>query len=130
MRRALQFSALSAVLISAAAWIGIAVFSTRLGENGVRAVVTSAGVAFTVQMLTYGIVSMAVSTNVIAGWVAGMLVRFMVLAMHGFFGARLLGLPLAASLLSLASFFFLTSLVEPFFLPRPPGPPPAVRTPS
>ena len=107
------------LVIGATAWLAVAVLHPRIGDDGVRAIVTSAGVAFSVQLLTFGIANALAPTNIIAGWAGGALVRFVVLALHGFAGAPLLGLPLNVSLISLAGFFFLTMLIEPFFLARP-----------
>jgi hypothetical protein len=118
VKRLGAFGGAMLVLIGGTAWIGALWCTPRYGNDGVRAIVTSAAVAFSVQLLTFGIASALAPTNVIAGWVGGSLVRFLVLAVHGFFGAPMLGLPLDVSLLSLASFFFLTMLIEPFFLAR------------
>jgi hypothetical protein len=107
------------VLIGGAAWIGAVLCRPTYGTDGVRAIVTSAGVAFSAQLLTFGIASALAPTNMIAGWAGGALVRLIVLAVHGFLGAPMLGLPLDVSLMSLASFFFITMLIEPFFLARP-----------
>jgi hypothetical protein len=48
-----------------------------------------------------------------------MLVRLVTIFLHGFVGVRVLGQPMDAALVSLAAFFFLTTLIEPFFLMRP-----------
>jgi len=53
---------------------------------------------------------------VVAGWGMGMLIRFIVLAIYAFLGARVLGLPIAAALVSLAAFFFVSTLLEPVLL--------------
>jgi hypothetical protein len=41
-----------------------------------------------------------------------------VLIVHGLVGVRVLGLAAAPALVSLAAFFFITSIIEPFFLIR------------
>jgi hypothetical protein len=131
LKRLGLFALAQGTLITLFSGLAVGLFSTRLGETGVRAVVTSAGVAFSVQLLTFGVTAMAVSSNVMAGWASGMVIRLFVLVIHGFLGVRILDLPLGASLFSLAGFFFLTSLIEPFFLPSPapprvtPTPPPS-----
>jgi len=53
-----------------------------------------------------------------------MLVRLATIALHGFVGVRVLGQPMDAALVSLAAFFFLTTVAEPFFLTRPAPPTP------
>jgi hypothetical protein len=109
----------SGVTIGLAAWAGSAAFHSRIGNDGVRAIVMSAGVAFTVQCLTFGVALALVPSSLMAGWGAGILIRVFTLAIHGFVGVPLLGLRADAALLSLAAFFFLSTLIEPFFLPRP-----------
>jgi hypothetical protein len=52
----------------------------------------------------------------IAGWGAGMLLRFLTLVLHALIGTRLMGFPPAPALLSLAAFFFVSTLIEPVFL--------------
>jgi hypothetical protein len=115
------FALATAVVIAIAATVGIMLFPA-IGLEGARAVVTSAGVAFTVQLLTFGIARFFAPANLMAGWGIGMLARFLVLVFHGFVGAQLLGQPMGAALVSLAAFFFLTTLIEPFFLGRPTDP--------
>lgn len=114
--KVLGFIGVSAVAIVLAAWVCTFFFP---GQAARTAIVTSAGVAFTVQLLTFGIVRALAPANLMAGWGAGMLVRLATLVLHGFLGARILGQPMDAALVSLAAFFFLTTLIEPFFLPRP-----------
>jgi hypothetical protein len=127
MKRAVWFAVTIAVAIGLSAWAAAAVFGPRIGEAGVEAIVMSAGVAFMVQCLTFGIALALIPSSLMIGWGAGMLVRLFVLVVHGFVGVRLLGLRADAALISLAGFFFLTTLIEPFFLPRPAVSPPPDR---
>jgi hypothetical protein len=106
----------TAGLIAGAGWVCTLVFR---GPEARDAIITSAGVAFTVQLMTFGIARALVPTNLMAGWGAGMLVRLVTIFLHGFVGVRVLGQPMDAALVSLAAFFFLTTLVEPFFLTGP-----------
>jgi hypothetical protein len=133
MKRFLIFVLTVSVLIGGAAAGVVSVFGARLGEDGVRAVVMSAGIAFTLQSLTFGISRAIMPVSVWTGWLATVLLRFLVVIAHGVIGAPLLGLPLAPALLSLAVFIFMTSVIEPFFLfdrtphppaSSPPAPPP------
>jgi hypothetical protein len=112
------FCLASALTIALAAWAGAAVFGDRVGAEGVDAIVMSAGVAFVVQCLTFGVALAIFPVNWMLGWGAGMLIRFFTLLVHGIVGVKLLGLRADAALLSLAAFLFLTSLIEPFFLVR------------
>ena len=116
MKAAIAFAVTTAVLLGLTGWLGVIWFHSRIGDEGVRAIIVSGGVALTVQLLTFGIASHLATTNLLAGWGAGMLVRLLTLIFHGFFGVPLLGLPMGAALVSLAAFFFLSTLIEPFFL--------------
>ena len=54
--------------------------------------------------------------NVIAGWGLGMMLRLIALVAFGLFGVRAFGLSLEPALLSMAGFFFVSTLIEPVFL--------------
>ena len=116
MRRAIGFAVTMAGVIAITGWLGATLFFAKIGEEGVRAVIVSGGVAFTVQLLTFGIAQAVARTNLLAGWGMGMIVRLLTLIFHGFLGVPFLGLPMGAALVSLAAFFFLSTLIEPFFL--------------
>jgi len=117
------FALSCAVIIGGLAAGVVAVYGRRLGEDGSRAIVMSAGIAFTVQCLTFGVARAIMATNVWTGWLLGAGMRFLVVIGHGVIGAPLLGLPLEPALISLAVFIFLTTVIEPFFLiARPPLP--------
>ena len=78
-----------------------------------RAVLVSALVALVVQMVAFAIARLlAANGNGIAGWALGAVICLVVLVIHGFV-SRGLGLPSNVALLSLATFFFLTELIEP-----------------
>jgi len=81
-----------------------------------RAVIVSAVVALVVQGIACAVARlMAADGNGIAGWTLGAVICLVALFAFGFVG-RALGLPSNAALLSLATFFFLTELIEPPFL--------------
>lgn len=81
-----------------------------------RAVLISAVVALVVQGIACAVARlMAADGNGIAGWTLGAVICLGALFAFGFVG-RALGLPSNAALLSLATFFFLTELIEPPFL--------------
>ena len=119
MTRFLGFAVTLAAVLALATWLGGVVLFPQIGPDGLRAVVTSAGVAFMVQLLTFGMVKFFMPTNFMAGVGIGMLIRFGVLVVHGFIGSSLLGLPQTPALVSLAAFFFITTLIEPLFLEQP-----------
>jgi hypothetical protein len=127
MKRFLLFALTTGVMIGLVAASAVAVLGARIGESGSRAIVMSAGIAFTVQCLTFGIARAIMPMGLWTGWGAAVAIRAVTVIMHGFAGVPLLGLDAAPALLSLAAFFLMTSVIEPFFLitrePLPPTPP-------
>ena len=81
-----------------------------------RAIVISGVIAFVVQMFAFSIARMVSRENIIAGWGLGALMRMLALGVYAIVLVRVLGLPSAPALLSLAAFFFLSTLVEPLLL--------------
>ena len=78
-----------------------------------QAVWVSALVALVVQVLAFAIARLLGSTgHGIAGWGLGAVICLLALVVYGF-GSRALGMPQNAALLSLATYFFLTELIEP-----------------
>jgi hypothetical protein len=78
-----------------------------------RAMLVSAVVALVIQAIAFAIArQFAASGNGIAGWTLGAVICLVALVAYGFVG-RAVGLPSNAALLSLATFFFLTELIEP-----------------
>lgn len=113
MRKVAIFAVASLVLIALAGWLLTIAFPT---QDDRHAIFLSAAVAYVVQLASFAIARAWAATNVIAGWGMGMLIRFIVLAIYALLGARVLGLPLAAALVSLAAFFFVSTLLEPVLL--------------
>ncbi len=107
----LWFALLSAVVIFGGAW-GI----TVLRPDVARAVWSSAVIAYAVQLLAYAIARPFVTTNPIAGWGLGSLLRFAVVLLHALVGIPALGLESGPALISLVSFLFVTMMIEPLFL--------------
>jgi hypothetical protein len=103
----------SAALIAGAWWLLTLAFPTASDRH---AMVVSAVVAYVAQLISFAVARAWTATNVVAGWGMGMLIRFIVLAIYAFLSARVLGLPVAAALVSLAAFFFVSTLLEPVLL--------------
>jgi hypothetical protein len=114
VKRFALFSASCAALIGAL-W---AIMMLVLTAPDVRRSLTIAAlIAFVVQLVTFSIaVMMARRKNVIAGWGIGIAVRFTALLLFALVAVPKLALPLSASLLGLAVFLFLSTLIEPLFL--------------
>ena len=112
--RAFTLYALSCVVvIGLAAGVFTALFSAGAER---QAVWVSAGVALVVQLVAFGIArTLADGGNGIAGWGLGAVICLLVLVVYGF-ASRAIGLPQSAALLSLATYFSLTELIEAPFL--------------
>ena len=80
-----------------------------------RAVWTSAAIALVLQVAAFAFARATAKKNVLAGWAAGAALCMAAVAVLGF-SARSLGLPLEAALVSLASFLFVTEIIEPLLL--------------
>jgi hypothetical protein len=107
------YSLASLLVVGLAAAVFVAVYSASADR---RTVLISAMVALVVQLVAFALARvLADRGNAIAGWVLGAVVCFAALFVYGFV-CRSLGLPSNAALLSLATFFFLTELIEPPFL--------------
>lgn len=105
--------------LSSAMVIGLAggVFTAVYGSAPDRmAVWVSALVALVVQLVAFGIARViADAGHGIAGWGLGAVICLVALIVYGF-ASRALGLPSNAALLSLATYFSLTELIEAPFL--------------
>jgi hypothetical protein len=113
MRRSLLFPVIALALTVAAALV-LGVAFDDPGER--RAVWTSAAVAYAVQLLAFAIARFLRRDNVMLGWGMGVLVRLVTLVAFALVFVNALGLAPTAALISLATCFFLTTLVEPLFL--------------
>jgi hypothetical protein len=113
MRRIAIYAAVAGALIA------ISAGALALGFDGPterRAILVSAVLAFVVQLAAFAGVGLASAANVMAGWGIGVLVRFLVLVAYAFLVVQSIGLAPAAALISLVTFFFLCTLVEPLVL--------------
>ncbi len=71
-----------------------------------------------VQGVAFGVGRMLRRGSWITAWGLGALLRLIVLVAYAFVADRVLGIPLAPALLSLAAFFFVTTLIESLLLQR------------
>ena len=113
MKRFAVFAGVSAATVLTLAWGFTALVR---GPDVSRAVWVSAGVAIAVQLAAFGLTRVTQPANVVAGWGAGMIIRMMALAVYALLVVRALGLVMAPALISLAGFFFVTTMIEPVFL--------------
>ena len=109
----LKFVAITAAICAAGAW-GTTLL---LPEAQVaRAVWTSAVVAVVVQAAAFAFTLYLKPANLFAGWGAGILLRFVSLTLYWLVAVRMMGLASGPALLSLAVFFFISTIVEPILL--------------
>src|SRR5512134_3089866 len=114
MNRSLGFAAACAATIAAAWVIGMLLFQDSAVR---RALGMTALLAFLVQMVSFAVArAFARRQNVMAGWGIGIALRFVALLIFGLVAVPKMGLPLSASLLGLAMFLFVSTLIEPLFL--------------
>lgn len=109
-----RFTVAQGVVIALLSWaMGRFIWTDAASQ---QAIVASAWVAFLVQILTFSICRLVAVRNVIAGWGIGTLLRFATAGVWAFLGIKTLGLASAPALLSLVTFFFVSTLIEPLFL--------------
>jgi hypothetical protein len=103
------------VMIVALGWLLTLAFP---GPQDAAAIRLSAAVAVVVQLVAFAVTSMLARRHLIAGWGAGSLLRFMTLVVYALLAVKVLGVAPVAALVSLATFLFLSTLIEPLFLRR------------
>lgn len=114
MRSVVRFTLAQAVLIALLAYAMVTwVWQDPAAARAVRA---SAWLAVGVQVVTFTIARLVARQNVVAGWGLGVLLRVLFLAVWAFLGVKALGLPSGPALLSLVTFYFVSTLIEPLFL--------------
>jgi hypothetical protein len=113
VKRFAGFIAVTVAVVCGGAWI---ITLAVPGTDVARSVWVSAIAVVVVQVGAFAIARTMVPVNVIAGWGMGMLVRFFALVLFGVFGVKALGLSMQPALLSMAGFFFVSTLIEPVFL--------------
>lgn len=109
----LRFAMVCVPALGLAAFALRAVYST---PDAQRAVMISLWIALPLQLITFTIARLVSAEQIIVAWGIGMLLRFAVLAAYGFVGIGALQLASGPALISLAVFFFVSTLLEPLFL--------------
>ena len=113
MKGLLAFLVASTAIIAGAGAVLALVYETAAERH---AIFVSAIVAAVVQLFAFAAVRLAPRDNVIAGWGLGALARMLALGVYALVLVEALGLASGAALISLATFFFLTTLIEPLLL--------------
>jgi hypothetical protein len=109
----LLFAAVSGVAIGLAGVVAGLVYRSDAGRH---AIVVSAVLAWVAQALAFAIAWRLRAWNVMAAWTLGMILRLVVLVIYGLVGVRVFAVPAEAALVSMVVFFFLSTLIEPWFL--------------
>jgi hypothetical protein len=115
LRGYLLYAVLTVVLSVAAGWALTLAFH---GPGDARAIRLSAVVAVVVQIVAFGLVRRLARGQMMVGWGAGALLRFLTLFVYGLLVIKVLAIAPAAALVALAACLFITTLIEPLFLSR------------
>jgi hypothetical protein len=83
---------------------------------GRHAVLVSAAIAAAVQVLAFGVARMASPGKVFKVWAGGAVLRMLALVVYALVLVKPLGLSPVAALLSLATLFFVTTVLESWLL--------------
>lgn len=113
MRRYLLFAGFLVVVVMGGAWL---ITWLAPGHDVARAVWTSAVIAVVVQGVGFAFARSLQPANMVVGWGAVVLLRALAFVIYALVVLKAAGLAPAPALLSLAAFFFVTSLVEPILL--------------
>lgn len=110
-----RYALVTIALVAIAAWL----LTLALTDAGAASAIgISATVAIVVQIAAFAVTARMAAKNVIAAWGAGALARMLTLFVYALLAVKVLGLPAAPALISLAVFLFLSTLLEPLFLRR------------
>ena len=82
----------------------------------IAAIGLSGTIALAVQIAAFWLGRLAGTNNVMARMGTGAILRLLTLVVYAILVAKVLMLPLVAALISLAAFFFLSTLIEPLLI--------------
>src|SRR6476661_7440929 len=105
----------SGFALASAGLIALAAFAMTLlfrGPGEGRTIWITAIIALATQVGSFPVVRRLVGQNLMVGWGTGTLVRFLTLGVYALI-VVLAHLPVAPALLSLALFYFISSVIEP-----------------
>ncbi len=74
--------------------------------------------ALVVQLAAFAVTKLLAARHLVAGWGIGSLLRFLTLVVYALVAVKVLGVAEVAALVSLATFLFISTLIEPLFLKR------------
>lgn len=117
-----QASTLGAVIrfaligVAATLVVGLLLAMAWTGADERRAILIGACIALPLQLATFAGVRSVPREHVMSAWMAGTLLRFVVLVVYGFMVVKVLAVPPTAALVSFAAFLFALTLIEPLLL--------------
>jgi hypothetical protein len=107
-----RFAAATLVATVVAGWLLTFAFK---GERDGAAILTSGVLAVAIQVAAFPMLRRLARTNLIGAMGAGMAIRFGSLIVYAILAAKVLLIPPAPALISLAVFYFLSMVFEPLF---------------
>ena len=113
MSAVLRFAAFGAVAMMV---VGLLLSMAWTGPDERRAILIGACIALPLQLATFAGVRSVPREHVMSAWMAGTLLRFVVLVVYGFLVVKVLAVPATAALVSFAAFLFALTLIEPLLL--------------
>ncbi len=116
MKRIATYAGIAAVVI-AVTGAGFAAIFPGPGER--LAVEVSAVTALVVQVVAFAVAWRLRGWNLVGAWGLGAAIRFVAIVVYAFVGLRIWALDPTPALLSLVTFFFLSTLAEPWLLRSP-----------
>jgi hypothetical protein len=104
------------VLVLAVAGLGLALAIPFSSPSERRAIEVSAIVAIVVQLFAFTIARLVGTERFLSGWVIGVALRFVTLIVYAIVAVKALAFPAPAALISLVTFLFVSTVVEPKLL--------------
>jgi hypothetical protein len=112
-RAILWFAAAVTVIVLVSGVVLAIPFSSERDRAAIEA---SAAVAVVVQLFAFAIARVTSPSNFMTGWAIGIALRFATLIVYAMVAVKVLAMPAPATMISLVTFLFLTTLVEPKLL--------------
>lgn len=113
MKSVAIYAVIAVTIVAIIGWLLARAFD---GPADAVAVRLSAIVVAVVQVAAFAMTRLLAPRGVMLGWGAGALLRFLTLGIYALLVVKVLALPAVAALVSMAVFFFVTTLVEPLLL--------------
>lgn len=110
------FTRYAAATVGVIVVVGVLLSLIFRGPGDAAAIWISAAVAVAVQLAASSLGRLAGHNNVMARMGTGAILRLLTIVVYALLVAKVIMLPLVAALVSIAAFFFLTTLIEPLLI--------------